>query len=112
CAPPAWAKRVVDAEVKLDGMVVLTAGGGDDGKPGHDVWGYLKRYEFRPAERFSVTPETKDPLKAVLRGEIVVQIDYGGEARTTSLKLVRPRKDAPFWKIAPGEVERLRKIAG
>jgi hypothetical protein len=98
--------RIVRFTVSIDGKVVLEARRIDTRQQNADtVWRYVDRLELRPVRMYKVEADGDDPLRATLKGKVVIQTVYGGRAQVSRLELVRDKKDAP-WKLAPAEVER------
>jgi len=98
------AGRVISLSVELNGKQVLWGGSGDDGVPRpYTVWRYLKTTPLKQVEGFPVPTKLKDPSEGFLKGDIVVKVQYGAEARATELRL----KSAPGggWLIDPQWVE-------
>lgn len=104
----AFAVRLVRFEIIVDRNVVLDTSTGDHAEDADTVWGYLKDLKLRPVKAHRVDPDRGDPLRATLKGKVIIQVDAGGRAEVSELKLVREKEDAP-WKIAPAEVERTFK---
>lgn len=114
----ATAARVVQADISLDGKVVLEGSTGDNGRVDADgVWEYLKSIKFKATEDFRklhVDPEAK---QAVLSsnaprgqlGTIILNIRYGGKAITRELKVVRVPIDkyGREWSLDPAQVDKL-----
>jgi hypothetical protein len=107
CTQPAFAARFVLFEVSIDGKVVLETGRWDEGADADTVWRYLKQ-QLRPVKGYKVEVDSNDPLRATLKGKVIIESGYGGQAEVSELKLVREKDDAP-WKIDPTEVERTFK---
>ena len=78
------------------------------GEDADAVWRNLRRVELRPFQQNKVEADRDDPLRATLRGKVVIQASYGGQAEVSQLKLVR-EKDNAWWKIDPAEIERTFK---
>jgi hypothetical protein len=95
--------------VSIDGKVVLETSTGDEGEDADTVWRYLKHLELRPVKGYKVKPDGGEPLKATLKGKVVIDALYGGRAEVQDLKLVREKDGAP-WKVAPAEIERTFKV--
>lgn len=115
-APAAEAARFVKVTISWDGKPILEGSMGDNGHPDADeVWGYLKELTFKPLEAFPA-PEgdakeftlVSNPPQGEL-GRIVIDVRYGGQARTRELKLVRVPRDEQGrqWKLDPADVDRL-----
>lgn len=114
----ATAARYVEANISLDGKVLLTGSLGDDGRVDPDgVWEYLKSMRFKTTDEFQKLDVATDAKEAILTsdapagqlGTIVVEIDYGGKAITRNLKLVRRPKDeyGREWSLDPAHVDKL-----
>jgi hypothetical protein len=103
---PGFAARHVPIAVSIDGKVVIKSGRWDNGRVGADsLWRYLKDLKFQPISGFSVEPDREDSLRATLKGDVVIDVRYGGRAEVSELKLIRANEDAP-WQIVAAEVER------
>ncbi len=103
---PGFAARYVPIAVSIGGKVVIKSGRWDNGRVGADtVWRHLNELKLQPISGFSVEADREDSLRATLKGDVVVDVRYGGRAEVTELKLIRANEDAP-WQIAPAEVER------
>jgi hypothetical protein len=108
--------KPVRFSVSIDGKVALwtdlQTSPGDTAEDADTAWGYLKGLGLRPENRYKVEAESDDPLRATLRGTVIIQEYYGGQggsrAEVSELKLVR-EKDNARWRVAPGEVERTFK---
>lgn len=88
---------------------VIKCGSGDNGNPGADqVWQYLKQAKLQPIGGFVVEPDRENPLRATLKGDVVIDVGYGGRAEVSELTLTRAQADAP-WQIDAAEVERTLK---
>jgi hypothetical protein len=104
-----FAARYVPISVSLGGKVVMKAGSGDNGNPGPDaVWRYLKDAKLQPVRGFNIEPDRDNPLRATLKGDVVLDVAYAGRAELPELKLTRATPDAP-WQIEPAEIERTFK---
>jgi hypothetical protein len=101
---PAFAVRLVRFSVSIDGKVVLETSTADHGEDADTTWRHLKHLYLRPVKGYRVHSDD-GPLRATLKGKVIIQADAGGRAEVTELQLVRDKEDAP-WKIAPAEVER------
>ena len=109
CSQPAFALRFVSFEVLIDGKAVLETSKGDEGEDADTVWRYLKDLKLRPVKGYRLEADGDDPLKATLKGKVVIDAQYGGRAEVKELKLVREKNSEP-WRIAPAEVERTFKV--
>jgi hypothetical protein len=120
---PAFAENFVKFVVSIDGKVVLVTSTGDEGEGADTVWRYLLTLTFRPVtkedlrsilfkeacvEGYKVEADRGDPLRAMLKGKLLIESADGGRAEVTELKLVRAN-DSTGWKVAPSEVERTFK---
>ena len=108
CLQPAFAMRLARYHVLLDGKLVLEAHWGDNGGDADKIWLTLKRLDFQPVRGFKVEAESSDPLRATLKGKVVVEELYGGRAECAELPLVRGKAD-DTWAIAPAEIDRTLK---
>jgi hypothetical protein len=105
-SPPCFAARHVPITVSVDGKVVIKAGWGDNGEPDADtVWRYLQNIKLQPADAAHIEAERENPLQGALRGDVIINVGYGGRAEVSTLKFVRATENAP-WQIAPADVER------
>jgi hypothetical protein len=98
----AFAVHLIRFSISIDGKAVLETST-SDGEDADALWRHLKQLQLRPVKGYNVQPDD-DPLKATLKGKVVIQAAEGGRAEVAELKLVRESEDAA-WKIAPGEVE-------
>jgi len=104
-----FAARLVPIAVSIDGKVVIKSGRWDNGRVGADaVWRYLKDLKLQPIGGLGIEPDREDSLRATLKGDVVIDVRYGGRAEVSELKLIRVQEDEP-WQIAPAEVERTLK---
>ncbi len=100
------AGRDIGIFVTLDGKQILLSASGDNGTPGPGtVWRYLKTTPLSPRDGFKVLPLPDQPLIALLKGKVVVEVNYGGKVETSELKLIRKRVDNDSWHIDPDWVE-------
>jgi hypothetical protein len=112
---PAPSARFIPASIAIDGREILRGSTSDDGHPDVDaVWGYLRGIAFTPTEELAKLGLATDAAELLLekKGEpkaIVLDLAYGGEARTWRLALERSQneKGEVRWKLAPAEIERL-----
>lgn len=114
----ARAARYIYTEISINGQVVLQGPAGDDGHADADqVWDYLKSVRLKPTDNFSKLQISADAKEAFLTGEapigelgkVVIEIKYGGMARSRKLKIIRvPRdKQGREWQLDPAQVEEL-----
>ena len=100
--------RLVPAEVRFNGEVLLEASTSDDGQPNVDqVWAYLAGLRFSATPEFEAlrtARERGDDTCTLSRGEeddwIELEISYGGRAQLRKLSLL---KDGEFWRLAPAQ---------
>lgn len=118
--------RLIQAEVSVDGTVILRASTSDNGRPDADeVWGYLEgEIQFVPTEGFAdlgldgsgshlelhgkptgLDPDSPGPKFHPTLG---LSLDYGGQCDLRELRLVRvdPKDGSAAWKVDPSVVER------
>jgi hypothetical protein len=103
--------RPLRLTVSIDGKPVLLNAPTSPWAVGGDadaVWRNLGRVELRPFQQTRVEADRDDPLRATLRGKVVIQAGSGGRAEVSELKLVREGGTAR-WKIDPAEFERTLK---
>jgi hypothetical protein len=99
--------------ISVDGKAVLWSDlQSDTGNAAEDagsLWRNLKRLELRPINRYKVDADSGDPLRATLKGKLIIHEYYaghdGGRAEVPELKFVRDKENAR-WRIAPDDVER------
>lgn len=94
------AARIISIDIDVDGKPALHGQWADDGFAGKlTVWRYLKLAVLHPVTGFKFAGEGN----AILKGDIVVRIRYGAEARTRELRLKAAPKEG--WLIDPDWVE-------
>ena len=102
CSRQAHGMRLYWASVELDGRRILEADCGDDGLPSpYLVWRSLSTIPLRPCVGFDgyvVHPERDQATVAILRGDIVVRLEYGATESTRELRL---RAHPEGWVIDP-----------
>jgi hypothetical protein len=77
---PAQAARVGTIKIHVDGKLWLSGGTFDDGSPPPAaVWRCLTSGELRLVEGAAIAADPADPLRATLRGRIVIDVRYGGK---------------------------------
>ena len=109
---PAFAGRIVDINIELDGKAYLAAAKGDSGLPPPEaVWRYLAVVQLHPEEGVKIAPDPADPLRLTVRGKIAIDVRYGGKATVSELHLTRSSPDAG-WSVLPEDVERIAKEIG
>lgn len=109
--PPAYAARLLAAEVEVDGKLVLRASYTDSGaENGPTVWRYLAG-EPGWAETAKIQPDEADPQRAHLKGNIVIRIQHVDrpivQASASELALVRIGSPGDRWFLPEAEVERI-----
>src|SRR5579872_6823463 len=75
----AFAAHFLRFNVWIDGKAVLEGGVGDDGQDADTVWRYLKTSSLRPIRGYRVEPDPEDPLRATLRGKVIIRAESGGQ---------------------------------
>jgi hypothetical protein len=114
-AAPAEARaaRVLSISITVDGQERLRAAGGDNGEsPAVAVWQRLTSTELKPPEGAEPVPaDVLDPLRATVRGNIVIDVSYAGKAQVTEVHLVR-RTPSSAWTVDPADVERIGRQIG
>lgn len=113
---PVEAARLLTATVELDGQIVLNTAYPDDSNPYQErVWRYLADPPGW-TESSKIQASHDDPLRAELKGEIVIRIVHVSrtivEARATELTLVRPDPLSDYWHLPDSEVERVATANG
>lgn len=102
-AAPAYAARLVRISVEQDGKLILESHSGDDGfETPYLVWRQLKGAQLTPVNGFSLAPDPGEADSAVLRGRIIVDVQYGDRVETNELPLVLA---AGKWHVEPAWVE-------
>jgi hypothetical protein len=105
---PVLGFRVVPMSVKLDGKEILVGRTGDNGYAGpYTVWRYLKTRPLSPVQGYAVHAEPERPLEAVLRGKLVVNVNYSVDRAVSELKLIRRQENSQEWYVDPDWVERV-----
>ena len=105
------ATRLVRAEIRVDGALVLEASSSDDGRPDADqVWLTLPTFRWRETEAFAQLGVEPAASEATIEREgsptaIVVDQHHGGEAASARLRLVR--EPGGSWTLPAEEVDRL-----
>ncbi len=85
---------------------------GDNGEPGPAiVWRYLTTRPLKPAVGVTIVADPADPLKATIKGKILVEVRYGGKAEVNELHLDRPAANVE-WTVAFDDVEAMAKSIG
>ena len=107
----AFAARIGTIEIRVDGKVLLRGSTHDNGAPPPSVvWRYLSRPtgldELRPEPGVEIVPDAGDPLRATLKGKIVVEVQFAGKAEVSELRLVRKSPSAG-WSVAEEDVARM-----
>src|SRR5215218_5637702 len=85
------AARILKYSVSVDGRERLWGDGADNGQAAPEiVWRRLATTPLSPADGADpITPDAADPLRATLRGNIVVEVTTAGKAQTGELRLIR-----------------------
>ena len=113
---PAQAARLLEVHIEQDGQTVLTgmtADGGDDHP--YVTWEKLKLVDLEPVGTFRKS--SRGETNARLEGAVRISILHGGRAIADGqvvvpeLTVVR-HPGASRWKMAAGELERIREAAG
>jgi hypothetical protein len=108
----AHAGRVCATRISVDGKTWLAGAFIDGGltQPA-DVWWRLASNELQPADGVTIPPDPADPLRATLRGKIVIDVQCGGQAEAKELRLIR-RAPGAGWTVDLLDVQRLAKEIG
>jgi hypothetical protein len=101
----AFAAQLVRYEVSLGGRMVLETSTSGHNEDPDTMWRYLKRLPLRPVRGYRIRSDQDDALRSTLRGPIVIQVDEGGRAEVSELRLERENENAS-WKIANVDVNR------
>lgn len=110
--PQASAARVLKFAVRVDGKDQLVGTAGDNGDASAAVvWHRLATTELTPPVGVEIRPEVGDPLRAVLRGNIEIEVSYGAKAAVKELRLVREPPSAG-WTVDSRDVEQIAKDIG
>jgi len=111
-ASNAHAARALSFIIRIDGKDFLAGMGGDNGDaPPPIVWRRLASTELKPAPGVEIKADDGNPLQATLRGEIEIDVSYGGKANVRELHLVRENPTAA-WTVDREDVERTAKEIG
>lgn len=111
-ASNADAARALSFIIRVDGKDSLAGIGGDDGDAAPAVvWRRLASTELKPAPGTDIKADDANPLRATLRGEIEIDVTYGGKANVKELHLVRENPTAA-WMVDREDVERTAKDIG
>jgi len=102
---PVFAVQLVRYVLSIDGKPVLETSTSGHGESADRMCQHLKQLHLRPVKGFRVQPDRDDPLRATLQGKIVIQVDSGGRADVSELRLIRENEETP-WLVAPAEVAR------
>jgi hypothetical protein len=101
-----FAARYVPITISVNGHAVLKGGMSDNGEADADeIWRHLQNAKLEPIGEYRVDRDPRDPLRASLRGKVVLEVAYAGRAELSELKLIRASEFAT-WKVAPDEIER------
>ncbi len=115
-AGPTAARRLISAELRIDGELVLSAFTSDDGYPDADeVWSYLARLEFERTPEAEETglsieggtltlrgkPDERPGLTTPFKKVVTLKVGYGGVAtlREVKLKRIDSEKDGGLWRV-------------
>jgi hypothetical protein len=108
----AEAARALSFIIRVDGKDYLAGIGGDNGdSPPAVVWRRLASTELKAAPGVDVKSDDANPVRATLRGEIEVDVSYGGKANVKELHLVRENPTAA-WTVDRDDIERMAKEIG
>ncbi len=108
----AYAGRVGEITIEVDGKQHLSKHTYDNGSPpAAAVWRYLSSTELEPVAGATIPVDPVDPLRATLRGKIVIEVRYGGKAEVAELRLVRRSPEAG-WVVDSDDVERMAASIG
>jgi len=109
----AAAGRVLGFTIRLDGKDYLFGSAGDKGDASPpDVWRRLSVTELAPVDGAEVKADADDPLRATLRGNIAIDVTYGGKASVKELHLVRKSPTAIGWTVDSRDVDEIAKEIG
>ncbi len=70
------------------------------------IWHSVETAKFSPVNGFVVSPETGNPLQAIIKGEVVVKVGHYWGVRVTELRISRDGTESKSWKI---DVDHLRQ---
>jgi hypothetical protein len=104
----ALANRTGNITITVDGRVYLRGQYSEIGSsPPAAVWWYCSTTQLQPQEGVRITPDPADPLRATLRGKIVLDVENGDKAEVKELRLVRNDAQSATWTVDPADVERI-----
>jgi hypothetical protein len=104
----ALANRTGNITITVDGRVYLHGQYSEIGSsPPAAVWWYCSTTQLQPQEGVQITPDPADPLRAILRGKIVLDVENGDKAEVKELRLVRNDAQSATWTVDPADVERI-----
>jgi hypothetical protein len=101
----ALAVQLVRYQISLDGKPILATSTSGHNEDPDTIWRFLKRLPLRSVKGYRIVPDRDEPMRATLRGSIVVQVDEGGLAEVHELRLQRESQGGA-WSIAEIEVNR------
>ena len=100
---PTYAARLVHISIELDGKTVLSGHSSDDGfETPYIVWRHLKNAPLEPEAQLQLEPVPGETGKAVLRGKIAVDVQYGARIETDELPFTQVLGK---WHVDPAWVE-------
>ncbi len=70
------------------------------------IWGALKRAKFRPVNGFTVPIDTVNPLRAILKGQVLIKVGDHWGSQVQELYIERDNAESTTWNV---DVELLRK---
>lgn len=101
----AFAVQLVRYQISLDGKPILTTSTAGHNEDPDTIWRFLKRLPLRSVKGYHIVPDADEPMRATLRGSIIVQVDEGGLAEVYELRLAR-QAEGGAWTMAEIEVNR------
>ncbi|HKB05199.1 MAG TPA: hypothetical protein VKD90_23445 [Gemmataceae bacterium] len=106
-------ERTLKFTVSINGELRLSGDGADNGQaPPEVVWRRLATTPLHPVEGAApIAADPTSPLRALVRGNILVEVSTAGRAQTTELRLVRSTPTSG-WTVAPEDVNQLGRSLG
>ena len=107
------AERTLKFTVSINGELRLTGDGADNGQaPQEVVWRRLATTPLHPVEGTEPIPaDPANPLRAFVRGNILVEVSTAGRAQASELRLIRSTPTSG-WTVAPEDVNELGRSLG
>ena len=97
--------------IELKGKEILKGQIRDVERPPTDqLWQHLNTLSFSPAEDAKDLPDPKTVEKTTLKGDLRVKINGAGYVELKEISLVRNKRNAAAWVIAPDDVDRILKM--